>query len=238
MADLVRAVVTGASKGIGRAIAVEIAPDCRFLMIAARTASLLDEVRAEITAVNPACTVVSFPMDVTDPPQVQACVSLASELAGGIDVLINCAGKAIPATNVLEITAEQWNELFAANVTSVFLMTKAAVPSLRESSDPVIVNIASTAGITPRPGWSAYAASKAGVVSFSLTMSEELRPYGIRVYCIAPGRTATELRRILAPDEDPATIMQPIEVARIVRFVISRSGACLHGQVVSVRGFY
>lgn len=235
---MVRALVTGASRGIGRAIALELATDCSTLLLAARTVGLLERVRAEVSAANPACTVVACPADVTDPCQAQACMDCAVAVGGGIDVLVNCAGKAIPATGILEVTTEQWNELFAANSTSVFLMTKAAIPSLRRSDDPVIVNIASTAGVSPRPGWSAYAASKASVVSFSLTMAEELRPYGIRVYCIAPGRTATELRRILAPDEDPDTIMQPTEVARVVRFLVSRDGTCLHGQVVTVRGLY
>ena len=98
-----------------------------------------------------------------------------------------------------------------------------------------VVNIASTAGLSARPGWSAYAASKAGVVNFSLTMAEELRVYGIKVFCICPGRTATDLRRKLAPNEDPTTIMQPDAVVNAVKYCLCDEADVLEGQPILVR---
>jgi 3-oxoacyl-[acyl-carrier protein] reductase len=98
-----------------------------------------------------------------------------------------------------------------------------------------IVNIASTAGITARPGWVAYASSKAAVVSLSQTLAEELAGSGIKIYTISPGRTATELRRKLAPEEDPSTIMQPDAVADVIAMLVSEDERTLDGQNIIVR---
>jgi len=89
--------------------------------------------------------------------------------------------------------------------------------------------------LSARPGWSAYAASKAGLINFSETMAEELREYNIKVFTIAPGRTATDLRRRLAPSEDPKTIMQPDKIANIINFMLSEESDVIEGQVVQVR---
>ena len=157
------------------------------------------------------------------------------EKHGGLDALVNCAGFAIPATSVQETTPEIWKEMFRVNVFSAYLMVRSSIPLLSSSSNPCIVNIGSTAGISARPGWSAYAASKAAMVNFSNTMAEELKPYGIRVHCLAPGRTATELRKVLAPDEDQSTIMQPDAVARVTRFLIGPDADVISGQTIQVR---
>ena len=98
-----------------------------------------------------------------------------------------------------------------------------------------IINIASTAGSTPRPGWSVYAMSKAAVIEMSLTLSEELATYGIKVYCLSPGRCATELRRKLAPEEDPTKIMQPEIVGREIARMASDGEMCLDGQDIVLR---
>ena len=98
-----------------------------------------------------------------------------------------------------------------------------------------ILNVASTAGITSRPGWLAYASSKAAVVSLSATLADELAGSGIKVYSISPGRTATELRRKLAPEEDPATIMQPGQVADVIAQLMSDAEITLDGQNIVVR---
>ncbi len=98
-----------------------------------------------------------------------------------------------------------------------------------------ILNIASTAGMTPRPGWLSYSSSKAAVISMSQTLTEELSEYGILVYCVSPGRCATKLRKRLAPNEDPSTIMQPNEVAEVICDLISDKENCLDGQNIIVR---
>lgn len=98
-----------------------------------------------------------------------------------------------------------------------------------------ILNIASTAGMTPRPGWLSYSSSKAAVISMSQTLTDELVEYGIKVYCVSPGRCATKFRKRLAPNEDPTTIMQPEEVAEVICNLISDNGNCLDGQNIVIR---
>lgn len=98
-----------------------------------------------------------------------------------------------------------------------------------------IINIASTAGINGRSGWLSYSASKAAMINMSEVLRDELRPYGISVVCLSPGRCATDLRRTLAPDEDPSTIMQPSEVADVVRLMLSNTGRLLLSQNLVVR---
>ena len=229
-----RILITGASKGIGAAIAAELAQDATVLMLVARSADLLGSVKAEIEA-NTNCRVEMTVCDVADEAAVDDLMNVMETEHGGLDILVNCAGFAIPATAVQETTPEIWQEMFRVNVFSAYLMTRAAIPLLAAGKTPSIVNIGSTAGISARPGWPAYAASKAAMVNFSNTMAEELKPYGIRVHCLAPGRTATELRRVLAPDEDPSTIMQPEAVARIARFLVSSDADVISGQTIQVR---
>lgn len=231
-----KVLITGASRGIGREIAREMAPLADTLILVARSSGLLNELRSELAVEASDCKVMIEASDVTDASEVVRLFERVADEAEGLDVLINCAGLAIPSTSIRETSLEVWNRIFAVNVTAPFLLTQAAIPHLRRSERAVIVNVASTAALSARPGWSAYAASKAALVNFSNTMAEELQPDKISVHCIAPGRTATDLRRLLSPDEDPGTIMQPESVARIVRFLVTEDGEVLRGQTLLIRG--
>jgi len=134
---------------------------------------------------------------------------------------------------ILELTPEAWQRQFAVNLNGVFYCCK-EYARIAKNTGGKIINIASTAGLGPRPGRSAYAASKAAVISFSLSIAEELRPYGIKVYCIAPGACATDLRRQIYPDEDFENMMKPGELARFVVDVVE-DGEMLDGQIIQVR---
>ena len=229
-------VITGASRGIGRAIALTLAREFPKIYLVARSTERLEAVSEEIRAAHPFTRVVVCTADVTREDSVRELMAQVRAEDGDLQTLINCAGYAIPATAVEEISSETWMQVYEANMLSTFLMTRDALPLLKRNNRASIVNIASTAGLTPRPGWSAYASAKAALVNFSQTMADELKPYGIRVHCIAPGRTATELRAVLAPDEDPSTIMGPNAVARIVQFLVSPQGDVLKGQPIMIRG--
>ena len=97
------------------------------------------------------------------------------------------------------------------------------------------MNIASTAGMNGRAGWLTYSASKSAMINMSEVLRSELAPYGIDVICLSPGRCATDLRKTLAPEEDPETIMQPKQVAEIIKLMISETGQLLHSQNLVVR---
>jgi 3-oxoacyl-[acyl-carrier protein] reductase len=126
------------------------------------------------------------------------------------------------------------NYTLAVNLTAAFVCIQEFFRRIKGRPGRII-NVASTAGTRAQPGWAAYAAAKAGLINLSLTLGEELEPYGIGVWCIAPGRCATELRRKLAPDEDQNLIMRPEEVASFIEVLLSGVGHLVDRQVIVVR---
>lgn len=225
-------IITGASRGIGRAIAIELSErdDITNFVLIARSETALKETKKLI---NPNKNIHLFAIDLTDYGSVKEIVHSIGEQYGSIDMLINVAGYANPKS-LLETSIEDWEKTYQVNVHSVFNITKETVKYMKKTGGQIL-NVASTAGSSARPGWLAYASSKAALISISQTLSEELSDYGILVYCISPGRCATELRRILAPDEDPGTIMQPKHVGEVVNQLLSDDGVCLDGQNIVVR---
>ncbi len=224
------AIITGAGRGIGRCIATRLAKKGVKLAILSRTEQQLKDVYNELSKFT---SVYYEKLDIRNEKDVKEFVKTVILKYQKIDMLINNAGYVKPVS-LLETTLKDWKAQVDINLTGTFLMTREVVKYMKNYGGKII-NIASTAGLTPRPGWSAYAASKAGVVNFSLTMSEELKQYGIKVYCIAPARTATELRKILAPSEDPSKILQPENVADLVETLLTEKGNHIDGQVIIIR---
>jgi short-subunit dehydrogenase len=224
--------ITGASQGIGRASAVEMSrrDDVDVVILIARSEAGL----AETTALmDPSKETRTICYDLADLDGIPGIVEQICGEFGGIDILLNIAGYANPKS-LLDTTAENLTQTFTINVFAMLILIR-EMARFSDGRPAKILNVASTAGITARPGWVAYAASKAAVVSLSATLSEELAGSGIKIYTISPGRTATELRRKLAPDEDPTTIMQPEQVARVVRTLMSDDELTLDGQNIIVR---
>lgn len=225
-------IITGASRGIGRAVAIALSnePDIQNFILLSRTLSGLEETKSQMASGK---NVEVFPIDLSNYNDVRLLIQNIGNTYPSIDMLINVAGYANPKS-MLETTVEDWEETYRVNVHSLFNITKETVRFMKNTGGKIL-NVASTAGSSARPGWLAYASSKAALISISQTLSEELSDYGILVYCISPGRCATELRKILAPDEDPTTIMQPSEVGEIVKQLLSDTGICLDGQNIIVR---
>ena len=206
------AIVTGTTRGIGKAVTEE-----------------LDSRNHKWTGIS-----YSTGVDIT---QYEVVKDIFSYIAGAdppVDVLINNAG-IVELGSVLELSPESWKKQFAVNLHGVFYCCKEFV-RIAKNRGGKIINISSTSGVfTPRPGRSAYAASKAAVISFSLSLAEELRPYGIRVYCIAPGACNTDLRRKIYPDDDFEHMMQPLELARFI-VDVAEKGDMLDNQIIYARG--
>jgi len=226
-------VITGASQGIGRATAVRMArePDISALALVARNAAGLDETIRAIG--DTTASVEAYPFDLADLDRIPALVDDIRARFGQIDQLCNIAGYAEPRA-LLDTTTDNLVRTYMVNVLAMVVLTREVVRTIHGRAAK-IVNIASTAGITSRPGWLAYASSKAAVVQFSTTLADELAGTGIKVYTISPGRTATELRRILAPEEDMTTIMQPQQVADVIATLLSDAENVLDGQNIIVR---
>ena len=226
-------IVTGASQGIGRATAIRLSndPSMGNIVLIARNEAGLAATMARMNTIE--TNVKMVPYDLSDLSGVEGLVKDVYDEFGSIDVLLNIAGYAAPDA-LLDTTNEDIETTFMVNVFSMIVVTRECVKYMRNHPSK-IVNVASTAGVTSRPGWLTYAASKAAVISMSNTLSDELAEYQIKVYSVSPGRCATELRRKLAPEEDPTTIMQPEHVADVIATLLADSETCLDGQNLIVR---
>ncbi len=227
-------VITGAGSGIGRAAAVETARLGEFshIVLIGKTEEKLLRTREMMDG---GAEAEAVPFDLLELEGIPALVRGIFEKTGRIDCLLNIAGYTDPQP-LLTTTAENLTVTYQTNVFAPILLIRECVKYMKRIGGGCkILNVASTAGVTPRPGWLSYASSKAAMVSVSETLSEELAEYGIKVYCISPGRCATALRRKLAPDEDQTRIMQPEEVGRIIARLIASSENCLDGQNIMIR---
>jgi short-subunit dehydrogenase len=230
---LTTAIVTGASRGIGRAAAIEMSnnPEVDNIVLIARDEVKLSET---INLLNPRVRVRAIVYDFSSQEGIPGMVKEIYDEFGSIDWLLNIAGYTDPKS-LLDTTLDSMERTYRINVFSLVEMTKECVKYMKQNEQSKVLNVASTAGMTPRPGWLSYASSKSAVISISETLAQELSEYNILVYCISPGRAATDLRRKLAPEEDPATIMQPKHVAKVIGNLMRMSEHCLDGQNMVVR---
>ena len=226
-------VVTGTGSGIGQEVAVLLSHAKEYNNIAMlgrnieamrATEKLMDKMGMDISIWN---------IDFQYPEEIPSIIEAVYEKYGSIDCLLNIAGYTDPQS-LLQTTLDNMEMTYKINVFSPFILMRESVRYMKKNGGKIL-NVASTAGMTPRPGWLSYSSSKASVISMSQTLTDELSEYGIKVYCVSPGRCATKLRKRLAPNEDPRTIMQPIEVAEVICDLISDEERCLDGQNIIIR---
>ena len=215
-----RYLITGASRGIGRAIALHLAGPDRELYLQGRDKDALHDV-AE-TARRRDAEVIEIIADLATPEGV----TLPVEKTGGekLDALINNAGVTYVAP-FEEITLDQWQQTLAINVTAPFLLTQNLLPQLEKGSS--IVNILSVAAYTTFPHWSSYSMSKFALDGMSRCLREELRPRGIRVINIYPAATNTDLWENVPGDWARENMLDPDEVARAAAYALSRPPSVL-----------
>ena len=227
-------IITGASSGIGRAAAIEtsaLREYDNFVLIGRRE----KELNETATLMAQSANIDIKSIDIGNLGKIPDLIANIYDTYKSIDCLMNIAGYTDPKF-LFETSEENLRRTFEINVYAPYLLCKECASYMKLNNDvSKIINIASTAGNTPRPGWSVYAMSKAAIIEMSLTLTEELAPYGIKVYCLSPGRCATALRRKLAPEEDQTKIMQPNEVGREIARMASRKENCLDGQNIIIR---
>ncbi|MBI4579797.1 MAG: 3-oxoacyl-[acyl-carrier-protein] reductase [Planctomycetes bacterium] len=237
------AIVTGASRGLGRAIAWSLAGQGATVVAAARSldklAGLADEARkAELPG-----SVVPRVLDVTDRAAAEAFVDAVAEEFKKIDILVNNAGITRDSL-LMNMEDQQFDEVIAANLKSVFWLTRAASRYMVRSRYGRIVNIASVSGMVGNAGQSNYAASKAGVIGFSKSVAKELARRNITCNVIAPGFIATDMTDVLSDKikEEYKQIIpcrrfgEPKDVAAAAAFFASPAAAYVTGQVLAVDG--
>ncbi len=215
------ALVTGASRGIGKAIAEELASLGYDLALVARSAEALAET---IASLPETCgKAVAIRADLSEEESYAAVVAETVAELGELDVLVNCAGVS-QSGPFEEITPEQWDQIFAVNAKAPFFLCKEALPYLKESAHPIVINISSVVGFKGYVHQSAYASSKHALAGFTKVFAKEVQPYGIRVHLISPGGVATDMVTRMRPDIDTEELIQPAEIAELVRFLVTREG--------------
>lgn len=228
--------VTGASKGIGRATVrrfFDAVDGPSELILLARQSAAFDDTMRELESENPhGRRAHRYDVDLADRQAVLEATAEVMRRHETVDVLVNNAGYTDPKP-IQQIDFASFERTMAVNLYAPFTFVQEALRL--GNTFQLIVNIASTAGLQGRPGWLTYSASKSAMITMSEVMKEELKIFGTRVCCISPGRCATDLRRTLAPDEDPSTIMQPEHVATVIEMLASDAGPFIDSQNLVVR---
>lgn len=204
------ALVTGASRGIGRGIAAALAREGARLVISARGADALDEAHRELE--QQGTDVRAVVGDVGDERQAAAMVTAALDSWGRLDLLVNNAGVGYRGA-IEEMPTEQFDRLFQTNVRGPFLLIKAAVPQMKKQGGGTIVNISSLAGKNPVPNMAAYAASKWALHGLSMSILGELRRDKIRIIIVSPGSTASNFNVRPEKRAKADRILQPADIA-------------------------
>jgi 3-oxoacyl-[acyl-carrier protein] reductase len=235
------AIVTGASRGIGRAIAVALATEgAKVVVNYASSASAAEEVVAEIKGKGGEA--IAFHADVSQEAQVESLIKSAIDTWGRIDILVNNAG-ITRDTLLLRMKLEDWQSVINLNLTGVFLTTRAVSKVMLKQKSGRIINIASVAGQMGNPGQGNYSAAKAGVIGFTKTVAKEMASRGITVNAVAPGFIATDMTADLKNTDDILKFIplgrygQPEDIAGMVRFLAADPAAAyITGQVFNVDG--
>jgi dihydroanticapsin dehydrogenase len=242
-----RAVITGAASGIGRATARLLSGEGADVVLADVNEPGITETAALVKAAGGRATAIAA--DVSAPEAVRDLVERAAGVMGGLDIIINVAGIQRSAA-VEETEADSWDQQFAANVRSVFLMAKYAVPLMRAAGGGAFVAVASIAALKGISGLTAYSASKGAIVSFTRTLAVEVAHDNIRVSCLCPGWVDTpfndpvvtfmggrEAHSAMVAGEVPLGRQgQPPEMAEALAFLASDAASYLTGQAIVVDG--
>lgn len=225
------AVITGAGKGIGRAVAKAFAEAGATLSVLSRSAGDLTSLRQEIGS-EPFLWNAG---DVADEAFVRFSVDNTRKTLSRIDVLVNNAGILTPKGALTEIESADWDETLRVNLRGPFLMMKHVLPAMAAQKEGVVLNLTSGAGKRAASGWGAYAVSKFGVEGLTRVGAEEMRPFGVRVNAVNPGGTRTRMRAAAYPQEDPRTLPTPEEVAEFFVWMASDAARDITGQSVDYR---
>jgi NAD(P)-dependent dehydrogenase (short-subunit alcohol dehydrogenase family) len=227
------AVITGATRGIGRAIARAMAGEGAGLVLAARTASTLEALSEELVREGAGRRVIGVPGDVTVPEQADALVRAAVNAFGGIDILVNNVGRGLRKP-FIETTDEEWRHQVDINLSSAFYVSRAALPHMLGRRRGLIINIASRAGVEGRAELAAYSAVKGGLIGLTRALAKECGEDGIRVNVVCPGPVRTERMKGLLPHLKDEEWLAPEDVAEAVLLIATSPGHTMQGRTLEL----
>jgi len=222
------AVVTGAGRGIGAAIARKLAGLGASAVLCGRSRGPLEQTALSINTVDNHAEVIEC--DVTLLASVETLAREVQGRFGRIDILVNNAGIGGFSLPLHELTPKAWDEILNTNLRGVYYMIRAFAPEMIRAQSGHIINISSLAGKNPLPKGAAYAASKWGLNALTVSVAEELRPYNIRVSVICPGSTRTDLSPHAG--KDPSRMLQPDDIAHVVAMLVTQAPQSFASEVL------
>jgi NAD(P)-dependent dehydrogenase (short-subunit alcohol dehydrogenase family) len=225
--------ITGASQGLGRALALAFAKQGARVAIIARSEGSIRPVAEEVE--DKGAEVLALAADVSRGADVERMVRETVGRFGRIDVLVNNAGLLGPRVGIEEYPEDAWREVIDANLTGPFLVSKAAIPHLPEGGS--VINVVSGVSIEGRAEWGAYAVSKFGVEGLTQILAAELAPREVRVNAVDPGGMRTQMRASAYPEEDPTTRITPEENTAVFLYLASEESQDVTGQRFKAQEF-
>jgi len=239
-----RAIVTGASRGIGAAIAERLGRNGARVALVSRKLESLDRFAAKLAALGVETMTIAANLGRAD--DVRRITPQVIEAWGGVDILVNNAATNPVFGPLTELPEEGWDKILDTNLKGPFLLSQAVAKDMATRGRGAIVNIASTGGLEPSPMLGAYCVSKAAIIMLTKTLAAELGPSGIRVNCIAPGLVETKFAEVLVntPSIHETIVQraalrrhgQPEEIAGAAHFLASRAASYMTGQVMVIDG--
>ena len=227
------ALVTGASQGLGRALALAYTKEGASLVVNSRSDEGIRPVAEEVEGLG--AEVLAVAADVSRGEDARRLVDEAVGRFGGIDVLVNNAGLLGPRVAVEEYPEEEWRRVIDANLTGPYLVSKAAIPHLRNGAS--IINVVSGVSVEGRAEWGAYSVSKFGVEGLSQILAAELEGRGVRSNAVDPGGMRTEMRAAAYPQEDPQTRVTPEENTAVFVYLASDESKGVTGRRFKAQEF-
>lgn len=233
--------VTGASRGIGKAIALELGKNGAHVIGTATSSQGADKISEYLKQEK--LEGVGAVLDVRDELSIKECIEQINKNHGNIEILVNNAG--ITRDNLLmRMKLDDWDEVFATNLRSVFLLSKICMRAMIKARFGRIINITSVVGVTGNPGQANYAASKAGMLGFTKSLAREVANRGVTVNCIAPGFISTDMtdeldeaqRDQITSNIPMARLGEASDVAKAARFLASAEASYITGHTLHVNG--
>lgn len=227
------ALITGGSRGIGRAIASAFAQAGARVFICGRNQAVLDQTLAEIRSLGG--EIDGQAGDIGDVRDATRIVGAALERFGSVDVLVNNASVLGARVPIAEYPVEAWEEVIRVNLNGLFYVTHEVLPVLLARRSGSIINVTSGVGRTGKARWGAYAVSKAGLEGFTQVLADEVKEVGIRVNAVNPAGTRTQMRAAAYPGEDPMTLPTPAEIVPVFLYLASDVSAHITGKSLNAQ---
>ena len=227
------AIVTGAGRGIGRAIALRYSHEGAAVVLAARTPAQIDEAAAEIESAGGRALAIQC--DVSSERDVDRLVDATVRQFGKIDILVNNAAVNLPPTDLTEVDLSVWRNVIDVNLTGAFICTRAVLPHMKRIGSGVVLILSSVGGRRGAAGRGPYRASKAALINFTETIGAEGAEYGVRAVCLCPGGVDTDMMREIGMARG-RELMKPEQVADVAAYAVSDEAATLNGVTIDVPG--